>query len=154
MTSIPIWLRLNTVIPLRSLTLHRGFLELVYTERKNIQKKGNFLPHFAERGFCKFKLSGSIWNRSRMILLDQEMNFKKNPIEKKKSPKNFRIEIFTFRIFFERRKLICVFFSRRLNMFCTVTSFSHVSCSMLSPPFLLIQNFIECIFFSLSRNPS
>ena len=32
--------------------------------------------------FLTFKLSESLWNRCKTILLDQELNLEKNPIEK------------------------------------------------------------------------
>ena len=71
--------------------------------QQNVLKIGSnlYAPHVFHVVFLRFILLGTFRNRSQTILLDQEMNFKKNPIEnfyfflenfscRKKSQKYFR----------------------------------------------------------------
>ena len=53
--------------------------------QQNVLKIGSnlYAPHVFHVVFLRFILLGTFRNRSQTILLDQEMNFKKNPIEKK-----------------------------------------------------------------------
>ena len=58
---------------------------LAWTQiQQNVLKIGSnlYAPHVFHVVFLRFILLGTFWNRPQTILLDQEMNFKKNPIEK------------------------------------------------------------------------
>ena len=66
-----------------------------------------FGRHVFRMGFPRFKLSGAFRNRFKTILLNQEMNLKKNPIEKIYffcSKNFFKKKLENFRFFFRFSK--------------------------------------------------
>ena len=119
------------------------------------------MDHFFSLSFGSFKLPESCWNRFIMILLDQELNFKKNPIGnyyfflvekyfwKKKSEKfskkfqnhnwNFSKNFRTFfsKMFFDKKKI--KFFDRFFLKFNSwsrriiIKRFQHDSGSLKRP---------------------
>ena len=77
-----IWIEMFLDVPLWGFCGFQYIRIIFFNGCKSLYCVGFFGKCAIRTGFRTFKLSESLWNRFKTILLDQKMNFKKNPIEK------------------------------------------------------------------------